>query len=165
MEAAAAAIIALGATPLYSDYAAWLLPLVQTIHLLGISVILGSVGMFNLRLLGLAARTQPLDGFAHRLFPWIWMALVAMLITGTLLLPAGEVPRLESRVFLTKMFLLALAVTLTAALEIAQSRRAGFWDRVEQRPPIARTLAAVSLLLWCSVAIAGRLIFIDAGPE
>ena len=57
-------------------------PILQTIHLLGVAIIMGSAVMLSLRILGMACRRQQLQEMAGRLFPWFLAALPVMLLSG-----------------------------------------------------------------------------------
>src|SRR4051794_4425633 len=63
----------------------WLIPLMQTIHLLAIGMILSSIIMIDLRIWGMG-RSHTLVQSAHRFGPWIWAAMVVLTLTGIVLI-------------------------------------------------------------------------------
>src|SRR5437016_4516556 len=63
----------------------WLFPIIETIHLFGIVLLVGSTSALDLRLMGVAMRDQPVSRLAARLLPWAWTGFVIQIITGTLL--------------------------------------------------------------------------------
>src|SRR3954463_12108974 len=73
----------------------WIVPAVQTIHILSIAAVMGSVLMINLRLLDLAGRDQPLNAFSARFLPVIWWTLPILLLTGVIMIVGEPVRSLE----------------------------------------------------------------------
>ncbi len=145
----------LGNTPLSSavQNAFWVIPTVQTVHILAIAVVMSSVAMLNLRLLGVAGRRQPFADVAQRFLPWIWGAVIVLLLSGSVLIIGEPGRELQSPVFWLKMSLLATALALTAMVQLAQRAGTGFWER---RRALAGLTAVVSLTLWVGILAAGR---------
>ncbi len=136
----------------------WIIPLVQTIHILAISIVLSSVGMLDLRLMGVAGRRVTISGMAERFLPWIWGALVVLAFSGTILI-VGEPDRsLLNGAFQLKMALLATVIVVTVLFQHTVRRNAAFWDLSPARKRSARLTATVSLALWLAIAVCGRLI-------
>ena len=77
----------LAATPLSMQIKTveWIIPTVQTIHILSISIVMSSAAMVDLRVLGVLSRGQPLADVAHRFVPWIWWTLIVLLLSGSTL--------------------------------------------------------------------------------
>jgi hypothetical protein len=136
----------------------WIIPLVQTIHILSIAIVLSSVAMLDLRLMGVAGRRVSITGMAERFLPWIWGALVILAVTGSILIVGEPGRSLPNVMFQAKMALLLSAILVTIAFQRTVRRNAGFWDLSPGRRGAARVAAAVSLGLWFGVAICGRLI-------
>src|SRR5262245_9810978 len=88
----------------------WIIPLVQTIHILAIAVVLSSVGMIDLKILGLAGGNQTMTETARRFTPWIWTGLAVLLLSGLILIVGEPVRELGVSVFWVKMGLLLVAV-------------------------------------------------------
>ena len=123
----------------------WVIPTIQSIHILAICAFVGSVLMIALRILEWAWRDQTLSETQDRFSPWAWWALAVLLVTGLLMI-VGEPPReLLAISFWIKMALVGSAVTLQMTL----IRR--------PLPP----LAAATFLLWLCVIVLGRLIAYD----
>lgn len=148
----------LAATPVSQAIQAieWIIPAVQTVHILCVASVMSSVLMVDLRLLGVGARTLTLERVASRFLPFIWWPLPLLLLTGATLIVAEPARSLENWVFLLKMALLlgAVAVTLTCSMPLA--RNPAFWERSAGRRWGARLLAFVSLPLWIAIVFAGR---------
>src|ERR1700752_4106185 len=89
----------------------WLIiPVSQCIHIISIAVLLISVGILNLRLLGLQNRRQSFAQLAAYLMPWIWISLIVLFVTGTVLTVAEPGRELLNIGFKVKMVLLAIVV-------------------------------------------------------
>lgn len=134
----------------------WLNPTLQSIHIVGIAVVIGSAGMLDLRLLGWAVPSQAPAEMARRLMPWLWSALVVQLATGGMLLLNRPLRYFENGSFLLKMVLLALALVLTMVLARGLFRRDDFWSDGQGRLLAGRLIAGLSLLAWLAVTVAGR---------
>ena len=134
----------------------WIVPAVQTIHILGVAAVVTSAVMINLRLLGWHALDQPLASVARHYLPFIWWPLPVLLATGTILIIAEPARALENPIFLLKMALLLAAVTVTLSCQIPLRRDAGFWEVSAARRRAARLIAASSLPLWIGIVFAGR---------
>ena len=136
----------------------WIIPMVQTIHILSISIVLSSVGMLDLRLMGLAGKRVTISGMAERFLPWIWGALAVLAVSGAILI-VGEPDRsLLNPAFQLKMLLLLIVVAVTLAFQRTVRRNAGFWDLSPAHRHSAKITATVSLVLWLAIAVCGRLI-------
>ena len=134
----------------------WIIPTVQSIHILGIATVTASALMINLRLLGLYATDQPLKEVLARFLPFIWWPLIVLLLTGIVMI-AGEPPRsLKNPVFQLKMVLLVAAIVATTLCKVALWRNGAFGDAKTGRRAGAATLASVSILLWVGIIFAGR---------
>jgi putative copper export protein len=132
----------------------WIIPLIQSIHIVAIGIVVAAVFMVDLRILGLAGRDQTLRQTARRFAPWLWSALVVLLITGILMVVGEPVRELMSFSFWLKMSLLVVGIAFAVVFQIQLKR-----DLKES--PTTKSLAIVTLLVWCSIIILGRLIAYD----
>src|SRR5947207_1125247 len=129
---------------------AWIIPAVQSVHLLAIAVVMGSVLLLNLRVIGVIDAGETSDAFTRRYLPWVWSGLVVLLMSGAILV-VGEPGRdLKNPTFWTKMALIACAIALTLTLERPVLRDAAFWDRPGRRW-VARVLAFLSIACWVGI--------------
>jgi hypothetical protein len=134
----------------------WIIPAVQTVHILCVASVISSVLMIDLRLLGVGSRAQTLQSVTARFLPFIWWPLPLLLLTGATLIIAEPARSLENPVFVAKMALLAGAVTVTLICSVPLDRSAAFWELTAARRRGARCLAWLSLPLWIAVIVAGR---------
>lgn len=142
--------------------AKWVIPTLQTIHILGVAVVFSSAMLLNLRIFGLFEREEPLPAVTRRLLPAIWPVLGILLLTGSLLIVAEPRRALINPTFVLKMGLLVAAVAVTAGLRsMLAPAAAGGTGRAE--PVAGRALAGLSVLLWCGILFAGRFIAYTQG--
>ena len=135
--------------------AGWVVPTVQTIHILGIAMVASSALMIDLRLIGVFWPNQPVAAVKARFLPLIWWPLLLLLATGIIMITAEPARSLKNPAFQLKMLLLIAALTVTLAFQFLHRRNASFGDATGPRAA-AVTLAIVSIILWSSIIFAGR---------
>jgi uncharacterized membrane protein SirB2 len=136
----------------------WAIPAIQTVHIVGIALVLGSVLMMNLRILGWAGTDQTVRQTTNRFGPWLNAALGLLLVTGILLIIGEPVRELMTFSFWLKMTLLAISICLTA---LFQMRLRKHRDEAELNGGSLKLFAIVTLLMWASIIVLGRLIAYD----
>jgi hypothetical protein len=148
----------LAATPLSHaiQTTGWIIPTVQTIHILSVAVVFSSATLVNLRIWRLLQRDAPLPEIARRFLPAIWPVLLVLLITGSLLIIGEPRRSLVNSTFYLKMALLAFAIVLTAGLQRWISSSPNSWDGDRRRQMTGRVAATLSILVWCGIVFAGR---------
>ena len=136
----------------------WLFPVIETIHVLGIVVLVGSTGLFDLRLLGRGfLRDRPASEVKVAVMPWVWSSFAVMATTGLLMFSHEATKCYTSWFFRIKMMLLVLAGLNAIIFEFGPNRRLPAWDDAEIVPPrSARITAWASLILWVFIVGAGR---------
>jgi hypothetical protein len=131
----------------------FLFPAIESIHLLALTVLLGSILVLNLRLLRGALTRQPLAAVAGSLAPLTLWSLATMIVSGSMLFASEAMKCYENPPFLIKMALLAAAIAFqwTAARTVVRSI---------PEPGRLRSAATalLSLTLWFGIGIAGRAI-------
>ena len=131
----------------------WVVPLVQTVHILAIAALLSSVLMINLRLLGVAGTDQTLARVSERFRPVVWWSLPVPLASGLILIIGEPARSLTNPFFQLKMCLLAVVLIVTLLSQRALNSDSGVWDK---RVATGRAIAMLSLLLWAGIVFAGR---------
>jgi len=134
----------------------WIIPLMQTIHILAIAMVLSSVGMIDLKILGLAGSAHTLLETSRRFAPWIWTSLIVLLLSGFVLIVGEPVRELGVTVFWIKMGLLAVAAASTAAFHLSLQRHAAFWEDSRKARGLIKASAIIVFAVWCAVVVAGR---------
>lgn len=125
-------------------------PVANILHLLGLVMLLGAIGLADLRVAG-AFRALPLRPMIAALTPVGVAGFVLLVITGPLLFAADATALVRSDVFRLKLLLILIA--LTNALIFRRQ-----WRRGAEPGLAVRAGAIASLLLWLAVATLGRLI-------
>jgi hypothetical protein len=129
----------------------WVFPVVESIHICGFTLLVGTVTILDLRLLGLCLRRQPVQQLARQLSPWIYLGILIQLITGPYLLSSDRPEYWQVPAFRNKMLFLVLA--LIYHFTVIRKATAP----VEASEPLGwrRPAAFVSLGLWFSVLLSG----------
>jgi hypothetical protein len=144
-----------GHTPLAQTFSASsaLIAIAQVIHLLGMTLLLGSIMMVDLTLLGYGIKRHPVAKVAVELAPYTWIGLAVMFATGPLNLASEAQRCYDSSFFWIKMALLGVAL----AFHFTVHRRVTLAD-----PPVSTVRAgwvgATSLALWFGTALAAKFI-------
>ena len=134
----------------------WIVPAVQTVHILAVATVVTSALMINLRLLGVRGTEQPLAAVTRRFLPFIWWPLPILLLTGTILITAEPARSLENPVFLLKMGLVLAAAGVTLACQIPLRGNPEFWEVSQMRRRAGQLIAVASIPLWVAIVCAGR---------
>lgn len=135
----------------------WVIPTLQSIHIIAIAAVVSSALFINLRLLRIADKAQTITDTASRYLPWIWFGLIILLITGSLLVVGEPERELLSTPFWIKMGLIVMGAGATLGFQRSLRHHAGFWDEGRSRSAI-RLYAFGTLAVWALVITAGRLI-------
>jgi uncharacterized membrane protein YkvI len=141
---------------------AWSIPGIQSIHIIAIGILMGSIFLINLRVLGWAGRDQSLVTTTQRYAPWMWGSLVVLTISGIAMIVSEPARELLSLSFWVKMVLLAIGILVAIAFQISLRRNAAAWETSLVSRGRVRTAAVVTFLIWCAVAVMGRMIAFDA---
>jgi hypothetical protein len=134
----------------------WAIPAVQTIHILAIAGVMGSMMLFNLRLLGLRGTDLPLARASRRFIPFIWGSVLLLLASGVVMIAAEPARSLLNPVFQLKMSLLLAALALTAATARPLRHNPDYWSDTLTRGRLGRLSGSLSIGLWVAILCAGR---------
>ena len=134
-----------------------LFPWIESVHVLAIVLVVGTILIVDLRLLGLASLDLTVRRVMRDVIPYTWGAFGVAALTGSLMFSSDAVHYAHNRMFQVKLVLLALAGLNMAVFHLIGVRDIARWDKVDGRMPIAaRAAAAISLLLWIGVVAMGR---------
>jgi hypothetical protein len=153
---------AVGATPLSQvlQNVRWLIPLIQSTHILALSLVFVSAAVVDLRILGVAGRGQALASLTHRFLPWVGWGVLVLLVSGLLLMIAEPRRALLNPFFQLKMASLVIVGLMTWAIA-SRAADIGGWTDLERRG-LAKPMAIASLVLWLAIIGLGR--WIAYGP-
>ena len=143
------------------NHNSWMIPAVQSIHIVGIAIVIGSVFMIDLRVLGWAGMDQTLRQTTNRFGPWLAGALLLMLATGILMVIAEPVRELVTVSFWLKMFLVAVGTAIAAIFQATLRKHNKQWEEGLARSRTVKGLAILTFLVWVCIIILGRLIAYD----
>jgi hypothetical protein len=129
----------------------WLYGLVSVVHYSAVFFCIGTIVLLDLRILGIADRTQALSPFAGQLRPWTWIGFGCAAVSGFLLFATEAGDYAAVTPFRVKMLIIVLAVISA----LAKEWRVPLWDRAPVMPVTARLLALVSMVLWLGAILAG----------
>ena len=140
---------------------AWMIPAIQSLHIIGIAIAVGSALMMTLRVLGWAGTDQTLLAVEGRFGPWLTGALCLLLASGGALVVAEPVRELVTFSFWLKMACVATLTVLAAAFQASVKQQAQRWEQILVKHTAVRLAAlSVFLVLGC-IIILGRLIAYD----
>jgi hypothetical protein len=135
----------------------WLYPAVETVHIVGIALLFGSIAVLDLRLIGFS-RSLPLRRLAGHVLPWTIGSFVLIVPSGLAMFVAHATELIQSPVFVLKLSLIFAAAINAALYHAAAGGERARWDVDAMPPALARISGAVSLLLWIAVIACGRLL-------
>lgn len=135
----------------------WMYPIVETVHIVGFVVLVGSVLMFDMRLFGLS-RHLAVDALSRHLLRWSVGALVLVVPAGLMMFSAHPQEFISNPVFILKLTLIMTAGINALIFHTGVYRSVAQWN-VDVAPPAAAKLhAMLSALLWIAVISCGRLL-------
>jgi len=136
--------------------ATWWFPLIESLHVVSITLMLGAILMVDLRVLGLAATRYSVSTLSRELVPWSAVALGVASVTGIAMFITRASAHAVNPAFQIKMLLIILAGINVAVFHLIIFRRNEDWDALINTPVAARLVAASSIALWIGVMLAGR---------
>ena len=143
------------------NHEAWMLPAIQSLHITGIGIAVGSALMITLRLLGWVGTDQTLLQSQQRFGPWLTGALYLLLASGGLLIVAEPVRELITFSFWLKMACVAAMVVIFAAFQASVRKHGPQWEQTLSQRRSVRLAAMLTFVLWGCIIILGRLIAYD----
>jgi hypothetical protein len=139
----------------------WMIPAIQSLHITGIGLAVGSALMLTLRLLGWVGTDQTLLQNQRRYGPWLTGALCLLLASGGLLIVAEPVRELVTFSFWLKMACVALMVVVFAIFQRSVRTHGEGWEQVLSGRRWVRLAAMLTFVLWGCIIVLGRLIAYD----
>jgi hypothetical protein len=137
---------------LWARQITWLVPTMQTLHILSIGAILAAVIMIDLRIWGVS-RSQGLAERGSRFLPWIWVALIVSTLSGIALM-IGSPRSMRDAAFLWKAYMMAAATVATIVLPFMLRWNSGYGQK--DAGALANFVGTAAFLLWLGATFAGR---------
>jgi hypothetical protein len=133
-------------------------PIIESIHVLSITLLIGTIAILDLRMLGLVLRSIPVTRVARGVLPLTWSGFSVSFVTGFLLFWSEAAKNYFNPAFRIKLILLMLAGLNPLIFHTTIYRRVHQWEQMHVSPWRARAAAIASLTLWSGVIVAGRAI-------
>jgi hypothetical protein len=134
---------------------AWF-PLLESLHVLSSTFVVGSILMVDLRLLGLAGVRHPVSRIVREAIPWTYAASAVSVATGIGMFVTRAAHYAGNAAFQVKMALLVLAAINMAIFHLVSARGISGWDTAATPSTGARVAGACSLALWVGIMLSGR---------
>jgi hypothetical protein len=138
-------------------------PWLESIHVLAIALVLGTIAIVDLRLLGLASVHRPVTVLVKQVLPITWVAFAVAVITGAAMFLSNALEYSRNTAFLVKMVLLLLAGVNMLVFHLVTYRSVGQWDALARTPVGARAAGAISISVWIAAIAFGRWIGFTIG--
>jgi hypothetical protein len=141
-----------------------LFPLIESVHVVAICLVVGSILAVDLRLLGLASLNRSVSRVTAGILPLTWGAFVVAVGSGGLLFISNATKYLGNGFFVAKLCLIAAAGLNMAMFHFISAKDLPRWEN-DRRPPLpARLAGGVSIVLWIAVVACGRWIGFTMQP-
>ena len=134
-----------------------LFPWIESIHVLAITLVVGTIMIVDLRLIGFASLDRAVSRLTRDVLPCTWAAFAIAAITGGLLFSSNASTYAHNFYFQAKLAFLLLAGINMMIFNLFSSRGSERWGASAAATPVpARIAGAVSLLVWIGVVTFGR---------
>lgn len=133
----------------------WLFPALECLHVIALTLVVGSIAMVDLRLLGLQTGSR-VTALSQHLLPFTWSAFAAAVVTGLLLFSSQATIYYANGPFRVKLLLLAVAGLNMAIFHAISYRDVARWDDSHRPPLSARLAGGFSIVTWTCVVFLGR---------
>lgn len=141
----------------------WAFPALETLHVIGLVTVLGTIFVVDLRMLGLTSNKFAVTATAKDTLPWTWGGFALAATTGLLLFVSKASSYVINPYFLWKMAMLALAGLNMMYFHFITWRTVEHWDRDASMPVSVKVAGALSLVFWLLVVFFGRAIGFTLG--
>lgn len=135
-----------------------LFPFIESIHVIAICLVVGSILTLDLRLLGFASLQRPVSRLTAAILPVTWGAFTVAVISGGLLFISNASKYLANGYFDAKLCLIAAAGLNMMVFHGLSARDMSQWEQRKSSPVSARVAGALSILIWIAVVACGRMI-------
>jgi uncharacterized protein DUF6644 len=136
----------------------WTYPVIETVHVLGLCLFVGTAWLWDLRLLGVTFGDVPVSRLSKQILPWTAVGFAIMALSGLGLVFSEPLRFYPNIFFRIKLVLLAAAGLNAFIFHKTVGRQKDEWDSCSLLPFRARLAGALSLGLWATVIVTGRLI-------
>jgi hypothetical protein len=142
----------------YIETSAWAFPMLESVHVIAITTVIGTIAIMDLRLLGWASRGARVTEVSNDSLRWTWGAFALAVLTGGLLFTSKAVDYVANPYFDWKMVLIALAGVNMAVFHLFAWPKVGSWDIGTIPPSAAKLAGGLSLAFWIAVVFLARVV-------
>ena len=136
----------------------WAFPTLESIHVMAIVTVVGTIAVMDLRLLGLASKDSPVTTISNDTLPWTWGAFVLAGITGSLIFVSKATNYVVNPFFLWKLVMIVVAGLNMAVFHLFTWRSVHKWNSDTDIPLGGKIAGGLSLVFWVVVMFLGRAI-------
>lgn len=141
---------------LYIRESEWAFPTIETLHVIALTIVFGTIAVVDLRLCGVASTNRRFSEIAGELLPWTWGAFVFAVIFGSLLFTSHALIYFNNTAFRLKFVFMFCAAVNMLVFELVTRRSVAQWDIGNKLPTAARLAGAMSLIFWAASVYLGR---------
>jgi hypothetical protein len=134
----------------------WMFPVLEAIHVIGLTLVFGTIMVVDLRILGIASANRAYARVSDDMLKWTWGAFALAALTGALMFTTNARVYFDNTFFRLKFALMALAGLNMLMFQLTAGRSAASWGENGRAPAIGRAAAVASLMLWVLVIGMGR---------
>jgi hypothetical protein len=134
----------------------WAFPTFETLHVLALTTVFGTIAIIDLRLCGVASINRRFTEIANELLPWTWGAFALAAVFGSLLFISHAVIYFNNVAFQLKFLFILFAGVNMAVFEFYTRRTVESWDLGTRIPVAARLAGVLSLAFWIASVYLGR---------
>ena len=142
----------------------WAFPTIESVHVIALALVVGTIAIVDLRLLGLASTNRSYTGLSREVLPWTWACFGLAVISGSLMFISQPVGYFGNFSFRCKIVLLCLAGINMLVFQLITGRGASGWRQEHAVPLSGKIAASLSLALWIAVVFVGRWIGFTMTP-
>jgi hypothetical protein len=141
------------------------LPLIESVHVMAVATVFGTILIVDLRLIGLTDTSRPFTRVFREILRWTWLGFAVAVPTGVLLFMPNAHTYVVNTAFKLKLLALVAAGINMAVFEFTVLKRVSEWDTMVPVPRSARLAGFASLVIWTSVIVFGRWIGFTKGYD
>lgn len=141
---------------IFIKQSSWAFPAIESLHVIALSLVVGTITIVDLRLLGLASTRRRYTSLSRAVLPWTWGAFATAAATGLVMFASNPVGYFGNGDFRVKLLLILAAGCNMAIFQLFTVRTVSQWGGAARPPLSAKIAGAISLACWISVVFFGR---------
>ncbi|WP_404714176.1 DUF6644 family protein [Sphingomonas sp. MMS24-J13] len=139
-------------------------PWIEVVHVMAITIVVGTIALVDLRLVGLASTNYPVSRLTKALLPLTWIAFAIAFVSGALMFSSQPAKYFANFAFRMKMVMLLAAGLNMAVFHLMTMRGISLWDNNAKVPGAAKAAGLISMVIWVTIVALGRWIGFTMSP-